>query len=104
MTNPDPKCQYCLGVGVRHNGYFEYPCSCTNDLSSIFMPTERMQEATNIIADLMFSYVNKDEDFPHQFEIDAMRDGLEFLKKYYMGGKYTTKFFERLVDKLTDDE
>lgn len=47
----------------------------------------------NMIADLMFAYVNKDEDAPHDFEIEAVNRAVELLKREYKGEKYTQEFF-----------
>lgn len=27
----DPNCVKCLGAGIRNNGYFDYPCNCSNE-------------------------------------------------------------------------
>lgn len=67
-------------------------------------PSKRLKEASNIMADLMFAYVNKDGDSPHQFEIEAMEHGLYFLQEFYNDGKYTTKFFEEIINRMYPEE
>lgn len=38
-------------------------------------------DKAQVIAELMFAYMNKDADQPHQFEIDAFKRGLAVLEK-----------------------
>lgn len=34
----------------------------------------------SLIYKLLFAYANKDEDFPHDFEVKALEESVEFLK------------------------
>jgi hypothetical protein len=60
------------------------------------------ERASKIIADLMFAYVNKDEDIPHSFEIEAFEEGLCFLQEHYMGEKFNVRWFEDRLNKLKE--
>lgn len=53
------------------------------------------ERCAEIVADLLFAYVNKDEGFPHAFEVRAVEQAVEFLKKHYKGEKFTNEWFER---------
>lgn len=59
-----------------------------------------MEEPTKIIADLLFAYINKDEDFPHDFEIDAFEEALRFLQNYSFYGNYNLKIFENYLNDM----
>jgi hypothetical protein len=47
-----------------------------------------------LLSDLLFAYVNKDEDNPHDFEINAVNQAVDVLLKEYPGTKYSKKFFQ----------
>jgi hypothetical protein len=58
-----------------------------------------VEEYKECIYDLVFAYVNKDEDFPHGFEIETLKDAIklsekakefldnEYFIQNYLGGK-----------------
>lgn len=50
----------------------------------------------NALADMLFAYTNKDEDFPHDFEIKTINETIATLKMEYKGSKYTEAFFEKV--------
>lgn len=52
------------------------------------------QELTELIADLVFAYVNCDLDFPHDFEINTIIKACDYLLEEYNSGYYETKFYE----------
>ena len=55
-----------------------------------------------IIADLMFAFINKDEDFPHDFEIKAFEEAFRFLQEHYNDDKYNLKMFESHLNKMKE--
>lgn len=62
----------------------------------MYLPLERKAEelertAIDIIEDLLFSYINKDDGFPHHFEIKAFEKALEFIGDFQT--KYRTDLF-----------
>lgn len=60
------------------------------------------EKTTNLLADLLFAYVNKDEDLPHQFEIDAVEQAVKHLNKNYKGNKYSSEFFNGVLDEIKE--
>lgn len=52
------------------------------------------KEAARLLGDLMFAYINKDEDFPHDFEVKAFEEALCFLKEHYLNDKYNMTIFD----------
>ena len=40
-----------------------------------------VEEYKECIYDLVFAYVNKDEDFPHGFEIETLKDAIKLSEK-----------------------
>lgn len=57
---------------------------------------KKMQDAEKyleIIYNLIFSYVNKDEDYPHVHELESLQDALSFIKNINPDYKYL-KFIE----------
>lgn len=59
------------------------------------------EKASKIIADLMFAFINQDEDCPHSFEIDAFEEALLFLQEQYQDDKkYNLKVFEEHLNTL----
>lgn len=61
-----------------------------------------MDKSSKIIADLMFAFINKDEDFPHSFETEAFEQGLLFLQEHYLDKKYNLKMFEKHLTKMKE--
>jgi hypothetical protein len=60
------------------------------------------KKAQELIADLMFAYINKDEDLPHAFEIEAMEECLLYLQEHYESNKYSLKMFENHLNEMKD--
>ena len=58
------------------------------------------EKCAEVMAELLFAYVNKDEDFPHQFEIEAVENAVSFLKENYKGKKFTDEWFQNRLDEL----
>lgn len=69
-------------------------------LRDIGLRNEIINKSAILIADLMFAYMSKDDDFPHDFEIDAFEKGLYFLQEHYKDGSYSLKMFENALGKL----
>jgi hypothetical protein len=61
------------------------------------------KKALQIIADLFFAYMGKDEEFPHQFEIKALEEALYYLDEHYEGNEYNLRRFEDFINKLIDN-
>lgn len=61
-----------------------------------------MKDIDNILADLLFAYVNKDEDLPHDFELDAVKKTVNYLLKNYQGSKYSDEFFRGTLEDIED--
>lgn len=64
---------------------------------------EQLEKGAIKVADLMFAYINKDEDFPHDFEIRAFEEGLYFLQEYYIDGKYNLRRFESYLNGMNEE-
>lgn len=60
------------------------------------------EKASKIIAELMFAYINKDEDIPHSFEIKAFEKGLYYLQENYMDNKHSIGWFEDRLNELEE--
>ena len=56
---------------------------------------KEIEQIAGLIADLMFAYMNKDNDLPHDFELLAFEAGLCFLKEHYTDNKYNLEVFEK---------
>ncbi len=54
----------------------------------------------NLLAELLFAYKNKDENMPHNFEIDAVISACEFLLEHYKGNKYSKDFFKSVLEDM----
>lgn len=57
-------------------------------------------KSSNIIAELMFAFINKDEDFPHSFEIEAFEEALIYLQEHYQGEKFNLRVFEDHLNEM----
>ncbi|MNW49053.1 hypothetical protein D3C74_264550 [compost metagenome] len=57
-------------------------------------PGDKDADTANLIADLLFAFINKDADCPHDFEIKAFEDALNVLCKHYDRIKFNPKLFE----------
>lgn len=53
-----------------------------------------------ILADLLFAYLNKDETFPHEFEILAVEKAINYLKDSNKKIKYNINGFEKYLEKM----
>ncbi|WP_411552215.1 hypothetical protein [Paenibacillus lautus] len=62
--------------------------------------TAEKERATNLIADLLFAYINKDEIHPHDFEIQAFEHALIYLRENYQSSKYDPKLFEDQLERM----
>lgn len=60
------------------------------------------KELINLLADLLFAYVNKDSDDPHDFEIEAVSETCKTLLREYSGGKYTDHFLSSVLKRYDD--
>lgn len=67
------------------------------------MKQNKNEEAINLLADLLFSYINKEEDNPHDFEVSAVNETADYLKEHYRGTKYNEAFFERCKTKINQN-
>ncbi|PLS19542.1 hypothetical protein CVD28_03750 [Bacillus sp. M6-12] len=55
----------------------------------------KTEDIPQLVADLLFAYVNKDEDFPHPFETEAVEKAVSYLQMEYKGTMYNQEFFNR---------
>lgn len=55
---------------------------------------------SRVIADLMFAYINKDEDIPHQFELEAFREGLAVLERIADVDPELIKRYQELLHRM----
>lgn len=60
------------------------------------------RQLVGLLADLLFAYVNKDEEMPHQFEFDAVIGACELLSREYDLGKYTDHFFNSVLKDMKE--
>lgn len=66
-----------------------------------------LNEETNLrhleaLADLLFAYINKDDDDSYDLEITAVSQAVQILLEEYTGDKYTEAFFLRCQRILLD--
>ena len=64
------------------------------------MINKDVKELTELLADLLFSYVNKDEKFNHQFENETAIKVCNYLDKFYSGNKYSENFFKHVKQSI----
>lgn len=48
----------------------------------------------DIISDLLFAFINKDADCPHDFEVKAFEDAVTYLRDHDQLRKYNSELFE----------
>ena len=59
------------------------------------------EELMKLIADLVFAYENKDESFPHDFEIEVVVKACDYLLENYTGDlHYDRTFFKSIKNKM----
>lgn len=61
---------------------------------------EEKEHATNLIADLLFAYINKDENHPHDFEIKAFEDAITVLRPHFEHINYHPKLFVDHLERM----
>jgi hypothetical protein len=54
------------------------------------------KKITDLLADMVFAYANKDKEMPHDFEIDTLNETCDYLDKNYIGNKYSQDFFKKV--------
>ncbi|MCK9482492.1 MAG: hypothetical protein M0R38_12190 [Bacteroidia bacterium] len=64
-----------------------------SDNSDCIISAER-EDYITIVTDLLFAYLNKDSDFPHEFERKAVKNALEFLSAQGNVQYKITDFFD----------
>ena len=57
-----------------------------------------------LLADLLFAYVYKNEESPHDYEIEAVANTCELLLREYDSSKYTDFFFQSVLRKMVREE
>jgi hypothetical protein len=60
------------------------------------------ERASNLIADLLFAFINKDADCPHDFEIKAFEDALTVLRPHFEQLKYHPKLFVDHLERMRE--
>ena len=58
------------------------------------------KQLLKLLADMLFSYVNKDEDVPHGLEVEAVTKTCELLLKERADGTYGPRFYESVMDRM----
>ncbi|QUH21839.1 hypothetical protein [Alkaliphilus sp. B6464] len=58
------------------------------------------EDLINVIADLVFAYTNKDEEFPHDFEINAITKACNILSKECSEDKYNKELWNRISGEI----
>lgn len=66
------------------------------------MTFQEQRKTAKIIADLFFAYINKDEEKPHDFELQALEEALYYLQEHYHGDKYNIRGFEDILNEIHD--
>lgn len=64
-------------------------------MSNISLDKEHVNQ---IIYDLAFAYINKDEDFPHDFEVKALENTHKYAKEH--GDEKLVKFIEIILNEI----
>lgn len=52
------------------------------------------REPVDLLSDLLFAYINKDEDVPYEFEVAVINETADYFKEQYSGTRYNEAFFE----------
>lgn len=65
-------------------------------------PGDKDAAIANLIADLLFAFINKDENHPHDFEIKAFENALNSLCKHYDQIKYNPRLFEDHLERMRE--
>lgn len=56
----------------------------------------------DIIADLLFAFINQDADCPHDFEIQAVEKAVEYLRNHHQPEKYGPQLFESHLKRMLE--
>ena len=56
----------------------------------------------DIIADLLFAFINQDTDCPHDFEIQAVEEAVNYLRNNYQSDKYNPQLFENHLKQMLE--
>ncbi len=59
-----------------------------------------INKSASVMAELMFAFMGKDEDFPHSFEINVFEEALLYLQEHYMGEKFNLSSFEDHLNQM----
>ncbi|GJM84249.1 hypothetical protein HMSSN139_67450 [Paenibacillus sp. HMSSN-139] len=65
-------------------------------------PGDKDVDTANLIADLLFAFINKDVYCPHDFEIKAFKNALNVLCKHYGQIKYNPRLFEDYLQRMME--
>lgn len=87
-------------IGMPH---IKIPCDHAIYLINLIDRLQKVNQTyCEVLADLLFAYVNKDDDFPHDFEVDAVKNAVQYLLENYQGDTYTKDFFMRAREDILD--
>ncbi|QST02677.1 hypothetical protein IMZ31_19195 (plasmid) [Pontibacillus sp. ALD_SL1] len=64
--------------------------------------TKLTEEASLLMAKLLFAYQNKDEDFPRAFEVEAVRSAVSHLEKHYKGEMFSPSSFRKMLAEMEE--
>jgi hypothetical protein len=60
------------------------------------------ERASNLIADLLFAFINKDADCPHDFEIKAFEEAILYLQEHDQSSKYSPDLFRNHLKRMRE--
>jgi hypothetical protein len=60
------------------------------------------ERASNLIADLLFAFINKDADCPHDFEIKAFEETILYLQEHDQSSKYSPDLFRNHLKRMRE--
>lgn len=69
------------------------------DPDPIPLPTIKPED---IIADLLFAFINQDADCPHDFEIQAVEAAVNYLNNHHQSDKYNPQLFESHLKQMLE--
>lgn len=97
-NSPDNCCTHCGISEFEINNRLEGHAShCEYRISK-----EKEKKTIEALANLLFAYANKDEDFPHAFEVKAVEEAVNILKTEYKGDRYSLAFFEGILKRIKE--
>lgn len=63
---------------------------------------EKIKELKEVLADLLFAYINKDDEFPHDFEYIAVEKTVKILLENKDFSKYSESFLKKSLKEIKE--